>query len=155
MARALKVFSYSDGFHSWTVAATSRAKALEAWGVKRDLFKDGAAVEAAEGPDRQAALMAPGELIERGLSVDIGRVAKTRAPKATKKRGPSPKDMARVEALESELAALDATQQAETQGLEARRAALEREASALANRQAKATDALRAKLKTARAKLSG
>lgn len=30
MARKLKVFCYSDGFHSWTVAAPSRARALEA-----------------------------------------------------------------------------------------------------------------------------
>ena len=69
MARKLKVFCYSDGFHSWTVAAPSRAKALEAWGVKRDLFKDGAAREIQIGRDREAALAAPGELIERGLSV--------------------------------------------------------------------------------------
>lgn len=155
MARALKVFSYSDGFHSWTVAATSRAKALEAWGVKRDLFKDGSAVEAAEGPDREAALKAPGELIERGLSVDIGKVEKTKAPKAAKKRGPSAKDVARVEALEGELAVLEAAQVEETGALEARRAQLEREAAALAKRQAKAADALRARLKAARAKLSG
>ncbi|HWQ85853.1 hypothetical protein [Brevundimonas sp.] len=146
MARALKVFSYSDGFHSWTVAATSRAKALEAWGVKRDLFKDGSAVEAAEGPDKEAALKAPGELIERGLSVDIGKVEETRAPKAAKTRRPSAKDLARVELLEEELAELDAAQKRETQALEARRAELEREAAAMVKRQVKAADALRAKL---------
>lgn len=155
MARALKVFSYSDGFHSWTVAATSRAKALEAWGVKRDLFKDGAAVEAELGPDREAALKAPGELIERGLSVDIGKVEKTKAPKAAKARGPSAKDVARVELLEEELAALGAAQAEETQALDARRAELEEQAAALQTRQTKAADALRAKLKAARAKLSG
>ncbi|MDI1326410.1 MAG: hypothetical protein PSV23_06365 [Brevundimonas sp.] len=151
----MKVFSYSDGFHSWTVAATSRAKALEAWGVKRDLFKDGSAVEAAEGPDKAAALKAPGELIERGLSVDIGKVEKTKAPRAMKKRGPGAKDLARIEALEAELAKLDAEQAQETQTLEARRAGLEREAAVLAGHQAKAADALRAKLKAARAKVSG
>lgn len=154
MARALKVFSYSDGFHSWTVAATSRAKALEAWGVKRDLFKDGSAVEAKEGPDKEAALKAPGELIERGLSVDIGKVEKTRAPKAKPKKGPSAKDVARVEALEGELAELDAAQDAETQALEARRIALNREGTALTKRQTKAAEALRAKLKAARTKLN-
>jgi hypothetical protein len=155
MARALKVFSYSDGFHSWTVAATSRAKALEAWGVKRDLFKDGSAVEATEGPDRDAALAAPGELIERGLSVDIGKVEKTKAPKAAKTRGPSAKDLVRLERLEEELAALEAAQAEEMQALEARRSELEREARALADRQAKAAEALRAKLKAARVKVSG
>ncbi|RZJ03006.1 MAG: hypothetical protein EON89_13225 [Brevundimonas sp.] len=155
MARALKAFSYSDGFHSWTVAASSRAKALEAWGVKRDLFKDGSAVEAAEGPDREAALKAPGELIERGLSVDIGKVEKTKAPKAAKQRGPSAKDLARVELLEEELAELEAAQAAETQALEMQRADLEREAAALAKGQARTAEALRAKLKAARAKVSG
>lgn len=155
MALALKVFCYSDGFHAWTVAATSRPKALEAWGVKRDLFKDGSAVEAPEGPDREAALNAPGELIERGLSVDIGKVEKTTAPKAVKKRAPSAKDAARVERLEEELAALEAAQAGETAALEAQRAALEQAGAALAKRQAKAAEALRAKLKTARVKISG
>ena len=153
MARALKVFSYSDGFHSWTVAATSRAKALEAWGVKRDLFKDGSAVEAKEGPDREAALKAPGELIERGLSVDIGKVEKTKAPRAVKKRGPSAKEVARVELLEEELAELEAAQAGEADALEGRRAELEREAAALAKNQSKAREALKARLKAARAKL--
>lgn len=155
MARALKVFCYSDGFHSWTVAATSRPKALEAWGVKRDLFKDGSAVEAAEGPDREAALAAPGELIERGLSVDIGKVGKTKAPKAAKRRGLGPKDVARVERLEEELAELETAQAGEAKALEARRAELEREAAALAKRQETAAGALRAKLKAAWAKVSG
>lgn len=154
MAKALKVFCYSDGFHAWTVAAPSRAKALAAWGVKRDLFKDGSAKEISEGGDREAALAAPGELIERGLSVDIGKVEKTKAPKAKAKRGPSAKDVARVKALEAELEALDEAQAEETAGLEDRRAALEREAAALARGQSKAREALKATLKAARAKLS-
>jgi len=157
MARKLKVFCYSDGFHSWTVAAPSRAKALEAWGVKRDLFRDGSAREIQIGPDREAALAAPGELIERGLSVDIGEVARKTAPKAKpkpEKPKPDAKARARVEALEVELKALDETQAEETAGLEAEREALERRAAALAKRQAKAREALKAKLKAARAKLS-
>jgi len=158
MARKLKVFCYSDGFHSWTVAAPSRAKALEAWGVKRDLFKDGSAREIDLGPDREAALAAPGELIERGLSVDIGKVEKTRAPKA-KPKAEKPKSdaraRARVEALEAELAALDERQAKETAALEAEREALERKVTALTKRQRKARDELKAKLKSARSKLSG
>lgn len=158
MARKLKVFCYSDGFHSWTVAASSRAKALQAWGVKRDLFKVGSAREIQIGPDREAALAAPGELIERGLSVDIGKVEKTRAPKA-KARPERPKSdaraRARVEALEAELKALDEAQAEETAELEAERAALERQAAALARRQRKARDGLKERLKAARAKLSG
>lgn len=151
MARALKTFSYSDGFHSWTVAASSRAKALEAFGVKRDLFKDGSAKEIDSGPDRQAALAAPGELIERGLAVDIGKVERTSAPRA-KKSAANEKAKARVAALEGELAALDEVQAEETAALDARRAELEAEAQSLATRQARARDAMKAKLKAARAK---
>lgn len=150
MARALKTFSYSDGFHAWTVAASSRAKALEAFGVKRDLFKDGAAKEIDSGPDREAALKSPGELIERGLSVDIGKVARTSAPKAGAASGAKAK--ARVEALEAELAALDEAQAGETAALAARRAELEAEADALEARQTKAREAVKARLKAARAK---
>jgi hypothetical protein len=152
MPRALKVFRYSDGFHAWTVAASSRAKALAAWGVKRDLFRDGSAEEIDEGPDHAAALAAPGELIERGLSVDVGKVEKAKPPKG--RAGPSAKDKARAKALEAELAGLDEAQAGATAALEARREALEREAEGLAKRQERDRDALKAKLKAARAKLS-
>ena len=157
MARKLKVFCYSDGFHSWTVAAPSRAKALEAWGVRRDLFRDGAAREIQIGPDREAALAAPGELIERGLSVDIGEVER-KQPRKAKPKPEKPKSdakaRARVEALEAELTALEEAQAGETAALEAERETLERKAAALAKRQRKARDDLKAKLKAARAKLS-
>lgn len=157
MARRLKVFCYSDGFHSWTVAAPSRVKALEAWGVKRDLFKDGAAREIDLGPDREAALAAPGELIERGLAVDVGEVERKEVPKSKAKPEKPKSDAkarARVEALDAEMTALDEAQAEETAELEAEREALERRATALAKQQAKARDALKAKLKAARAKLS-
>ena len=157
MARKLKVFCYSDGFHSWTVAAPSRAKALEAWGVKRDLFRDGAAREIDVGPDKAAALASPGELIERGLSVDIGKVERTKAPMAKPKPEKPKSDAkarAKVQSLEAELAALDEAQAEETATLEAEREALERRAAMLAKRQRKARDDLKAKLKAAWAKLS-
>jgi len=155
VARKLKVFCYSDGFHSWTVATTSRAKALEAWGVKRDLFKDGAAREIDVGPDRAAALAAPGELIERGLSVDVGKVERTRAPRAKPEKPKSDaKARAKVEALEAELDALDKTQAEDAAALEAEREALEKRARDQARRQRTARDDLKARLKAARAKLS-
>lgn len=150
MARALKTFCYSDGFHVWTVAASSRVRALEAFGVKRDLFKDGSAKEIDSGPDREAALKAPGELIERGLSVDVGKVAKAPAkPKAKSNAA----DRKRLEALECELDALDQIQTTEREELADRRAALDKEEAALERSQTKARDALKSKLKTARSKL--
>ncbi|GAA0869909.1 hypothetical protein GCM10009116_17450 [Brevundimonas basaltis] len=158
MARKLKVFCYSDGFHSWTVAAPSRAKALEAFGVRRDLFKDGSAREIDVGPDRAAALESPGELIERGLSIDVGKMARTTAPKARAKPEKPKSDTrarARVEALEAELDALARTQAAETAALAAEQEALERRARDLVKRQKKARDALTARLKPARTRLNG
>lgn len=152
MPRALKVFRYSDGFHAWTVAASSRAKALAAWGMSRDLFRDGLAEEIGEGPDHAAALAAPGELIKRGLSVDVGKVERTKAPK--RKAGAGAKDRARVAALEAELARLDAAQGEETAALDARREALDREAEDLTKRQDRDREAVKAKLKAARARLS-
>ena len=134
MPRALKVFRYSDGFHAWTVAASSRAKALAAWGMSRDLFDQGLAEEVKDGPDHKAALDAPGEVIKRGLSVDVGKVEKAKPLKA--KAGPSAKDKARVRALEAE------------------REALERKAADLAKRQDRDRDALKTRLRAARAKLS-
>lgn len=149
MARALKTFRYSDGFHAWTVAASSRAKALAAFGVKRDLFKDGSATEIDGGPDCEAALKAPGELIERGLAVDVGEVVKMAAPRTRANPG-AVKAKARVDALETELAALDETQATDTEAMAVKRKALDAEADALARRQAKARDAVKARLKAAR-----
>jgi hypothetical protein len=147
MAARLKVFRYSDGFHAWTVAASSRAKALAAWGVKRDLFKDGAAEEVSGGPDHDAALKAPGELIERGLAVDVGRIARSKAAK------PSARDTARrtrIAAIEAEIAQLDHQNEADQAALEKRRRALEAEAAAQSARYDAARQGLKARLKKAR-----
>jgi hypothetical protein len=153
MAAKLKVFRYADGFHSWTVAASSRAKALAAWGVKRDLFKDGAAEEIDSGPDHDAALEAPGELIERGLAVDIGEVTKAE-PSKPKKSAAAERARAKVKTLEAELDALDQAQAAEVEALEARRAELEAEARGLEARQSKDRSALKDRLRAARSQLS-
>ena len=75
-----------------------------------------------------------------------------------KKPTPKPKSNAavrkRVEALERELDALDQTHARESRSLAERQAALAREADALDSRQSRARDALKSKLKAARAKLS-
>lgn len=147
MAAKLKVFTWSDGFHAFTVAASSRPKALEAWGATQDLFKTGLAHEDDEGADRDAALASPGAVISRGLSVDIGKAEK-RKPKPA-----NAKAKARVKALEADLDALDAVQADAVQALEDRQARLEKEREQLADAQAKARKDLTSKLKTARAAL--
>nr|WP_314435032.1 hypothetical protein [uncultured Brevundimonas sp.] len=45
MAPRLKVFRWSDGFHAYSVAVSSRPKALSAWGSGQDLFATGLAAE--------------------------------------------------------------------------------------------------------------
>lgn len=148
MAARLKVFTWSDGFHAFTVAASSRPKALAAWGVGQDLFKSGLARQIEEGPDHDAALKSPGQVIERGLSVDPGKVKPARKP-----RGPSAAARRKVEALEAELAALDQRQAEERAGLEDKARALAQAQAKLEKQQAGARDALRARLRTAREKL--
>lgn len=147
MAR-LKVFTWSDGFHAFSVATTSRPKALEAWGIGSDIFKTGLASETASGPDHDAALASPGEVIERGLSIDVGRVSKAAKPKPA-----SVRDRAALRRLEADLDALDAAQAQEAAALDARRAAIDAEADALTTRQARSRKALLARLKAARSKL--
>jgi hypothetical protein len=109
MAAKLKVFTWSDGFHAFTVATTSRPKALEAWGSRQNLFASGLASQLTGGPDYDAALAAPGFVIERGLAVDIGKISK--APKCSKAPDEKRKNKAKakIEDLEAQLEAIDTT----------------------------------------------
>jgi predicted nucleic acid-binding Zn-ribbon protein len=130
MARAPRIFTWSDGFHRYTVAATSRAKALAAWETDRDLFKEGMAQENPEAPDAKAALAAPGAVIRRaegGLKAAVEKLPRRAAPK-----GPSRPDLKRdLEAARAALAKADAEQEQAEADLEARRRALEDEAADL------------------------
>jgi hypothetical protein len=146
----LKVFTWADGFHAFTVAASSRPKALAAWGIERDIFKDGLASELTSGLDYDAAIQSPGEVIQRGLSIDPGKISKAAKPKP---KPASNRAREAVKALEADLETLDRDQAAESDALDARRTALDAEARALATAQDRARKALVAKLKAARAKL--
>jgi hypothetical protein len=132
MARAPKVFTWSDGFHRYTVAATSRAKALAAWETDRDLFKEGVAEEAPDAPDAKAALAAPGAVIRRaegGLKAAVDKL-----PKPTPKKTNAAAEAKREKALARAEAALEAAeieQRDAKADLERRRRALEAEAVAL------------------------
>lgn len=148
MALRLKVFTWSDGFHAFTVAASSRPKALEAWGVGQDIFKSGLAREVQDGPDHAAALKTPGEVIERGLAVDVGKAAPARKP-----RGPSKAAREKVAQLETALAELDQRHDDEAATLDKRIAALAREQEALARTRKRERDRLLVRLKAARAKV--
>jgi hypothetical protein len=148
MAKRLKVFTWSDGFHAFTVAVSSRPKALEAWGSKQDLFATGLASELSGGPDYEAALAAPGQVIERGLAIDVGKIRKADGPK--KAAGPSKARRARIERLEAELETLDADHRQAMADLADRLKALEDEQAERERTHAKRRKALTAALKTAR-----
>lgn len=132
MARAPKVFTWSDGFHRYTVAATSRAKALAAWETDRDLFKEGVATEAPDAPDARAALAAPGAVIRRaegGLEAAVDKLPKP-APKKTDAAAEAKRKRALADAETALEEAEDEQREAEAD-LEQRRRALEAEAQAL------------------------
>ncbi|MCC4294442.1 hypothetical protein [Brevundimonas aurantiaca] len=148
MAKRLKVFTWSDGFHAFTVAVSSRPKALEAWGSKQDLFATGLASELSGGPDYEAALAAPGQVIERGLAIDVGKIRKADGPK--KAAGPSKARRARIERLEAELETLDADHRQAMADLADRLKALEDEQAERERTHAKRRKALTAALKAAR-----
>ncbi len=146
MARAPKVFSWSDGFHRYTVAATSRAKALAAWETDRDLFKEGVASETPDAPDAKAALAAPGAVIRRaegGLKAAVETLPKAKA--APKKADAA--EVKRKKALaeaETALEAAEAKQQDAEAELEQRRRDLEAEAADLSARWTKQRSTLTA-----------
>ena len=148
MAAKLKVFTWSDGFHAFTVATSSRPKALEAWGSKQDLFATGLASQLSGGPDYEAALASPGEVVERGLAIDVGKIGKA---KPAKPRGPSKAKAAKIEKLQAALADLDERRQAEVadfadQQTTLNKARQEAEATYEADRKSLAADLKKAKV---------
>lgn len=109
MAPRLKVFEWSDGFHRFTVAAPSRPKALAAWGIQQDIFASGLAREAPEAEDAEAARARPGEVVERGLAVDIGQ-AGPRATRRKARKRPTAAERRRAQRLADDLETLDRAQ---------------------------------------------
>ena len=130
MARKLKVFSWSDGLHDYTVASTSRAKALEAWDVGRDLFKDGTAKELSEGANHDAAVAEPETVITTPAG---GLGAALKALPAKARRKPTKAETARADrlaALKAELEAVEDEAEASELAFAERRSALEAEEAA-------------------------
>jgi type IV secretory pathway VirB10-like protein len=65
MAKKLKTFVTSMGFFDLAVAAPSMKAAMEAWGVKRNLFHLGAASETGDRAIIAAAMAKPGTVLKR------------------------------------------------------------------------------------------
>ena len=147
MAR-LKVFITSDGLTDYVVAATSKAKALAAWGVRQDVFKEGQGRETDDPELVKAASAKPGEVLRRpsGTRETLARLKPVKAKAA----GPSKAQLRKVAELEEKLAALDREHEAAAQALEARRAALDREEETLHARHEQQRADLEAKLQAAK-----
>ena len=102
MAAKLKVFVTSDGLTDYVVATTSRPKALAAWGVHQDLFKDGAARETDDPALVKAALAQPEEVLERRAG-SAAQLKATKAAAPAKKKEPSKAALKKAADLEAEL----------------------------------------------------
>jgi hypothetical protein len=153
MAPRLKVFVTSDGLTDYVVAASSRAKALAAWGVRQDVFKEGAAHETDDPALVKAATAQPGEVLRKPAGTR-GELAKLKAAKAAKPSGPSKAQLKKVADLEARVAALEVSHEREMAEIDAERSELERKRQSLEARHALQREKLEAALRTARAALS-
>jgi hypothetical protein len=145
----LKVFVTSDGLTDYVVAATSRPKALAAWGAHQDLFKTGGARETDDPALVKAATAQPGEVLRRPADSKgaLTRIAKL---KPAKPKGPSKAALRKVENLERKLDALKASRAAAEARLDAARAELEARAERETEKFDAEAEGLRKALETAR-----
>lgn len=149
MAR-LKVFAWSNGLKTYAVATTSRPKALAAWGVNQDLFKEGVAHETDDPALVEAATARPGAAVDQAVG---GGAAKALAAARPRSRPKTPRAaLRRVTELKAQLAALEDVQAREIAALEADRRALEIRASKLRRTHERARDALAGRLRAAQAR---
>lgn len=152
MAAKLKVFVTGNGFTDYVVAASSRPKALAAWGVSQDLFKEGAARETDDPDLVKAALAQPGKVLERkGGSRDaLAKAAPVSKPKSA---GPSKAALKRVSDLEERLSALEAEFDERLAQVASDREALDRREAKLTGERLAARDEINGRLRRARAAL--
>jgi hypothetical protein len=147
MAARLKVFVTSDGLTDFVVAATSKPKALAAWGSHQDLFKTGLAHET-DDPELSAAAQAqPGEVLRRpaGSRAALAKLQPVKRARPAPK-GPSKATLRKVADAERRLAEAQAAHGAALADLEARRETLEARWAAERARLEAALDAARAAL---------
>ncbi|MDP3855323.1 hypothetical protein [Phenylobacterium sp.] len=124
MAARLKVFVTSDGLTDYVVAASSRVKALAAWGAQQDLFKTGGARETDDPTLVKAASAQPGEVLRRPADSKAA-LAVLAKPRPAKPKAPSQAALRKVAALEDRLATLADRRNAAMSELDAARSALD------------------------------
>lgn len=153
MPPRLKVFVTSNGLTDFVVAASSKAKALAAWGVRQDLFKEGQARETDDPELAAAATARPGEVLRRpaATQAELARLKPAAKPKPPPEpKGPSTAVLARIARLEKQLAELDEDYRKATAELERERVRLETRAEALTAEHAARRQKLEAALSAAR-----
>jgi hypothetical protein len=145
MAPRLKVFVTSDGLTDYVVAASSRPKALAAWGSHQDLFKTGLAHETDDPALVKAATAQAGAVLRRaaGSREALAKLKPAKQRRPDKPAGPSKAALRKVAQLEAKLADLDEAHRKALAALDAQRADLEA-------RQAKARHRLEEQLSAAR-----
>lgn len=147
-ARRLKVFEARFGFHDSVVAAPSRQAALDAWGVRQNLFAEGVAKISTDEAAVKAALAHPQTPLRRaigskdgyGLAPNLPDIPD--APKRVKAKPrtealaepPPPPDRSALDVAQARLAELEAAHEKEKAELDRRQAALDREAEAARRR---------------------
>ena len=149
MAPRLKVFVTSDGLTQYVVAASSRPRAMAAWGVRQDVFKEGLAQETDDPALVKAAMAQPGEVLRRSTGAR-GKLARLKPAKAPKPAGPTKAQLGKIAELEAKLTVLQAEHDRQSASLADERARLDRKAEDLAKAQTKARKALEARLSAAR-----
>jgi hypothetical protein len=150
MAARLKVFVTSDGFTDYVVAVSSRAKALAAWNVRQDVFKEGLAHETDDADLVRAALAQPGEVLRRPARTR-GQLARLKAPARPKPTGPSKAALKKIADLERRIAAVGLAHAKALSGVDVQIDDLRRRRAALSAAQDKELADLTAQLRTARA----
>lgn len=147
MGARLKVFVTSDGLTDYVVAASSRPKALAAWGAHQDLFKTGGARETDDPALVKAATATPGEVLRRPADHKGALAKAAKTPKPAKLNRPSNAALRKIETLEERLADLQTRREAAKAAIDAQRAELEaraeREAAAFDREAERLEDALR------------
>jgi hypothetical protein len=89
MARKLKLFRTSAGFHDAYVAASSRKAALVAWGAHSDLFARGIAEEVNDAELLLEAATNPGTVLKRLRGTPEEHLATITARQKSSKKGPA------------------------------------------------------------------
>lgn len=152
MAPRLKVFVTSDGFTDYVVAASSRAKALAAWGARQDLFATGGAYETDDSKLIEAASAQPGVVLRRPREIRPVKMtpAGRRAEPPPRRKAPTAAQLARVKALEAQLTAEAAAHDAALVAISEERALLDARRRKLEDDYLATRKRLREALKTAR-----